>query len=1104
MPPVKTLLLLFLLIGLSSRELYAQQPISNSLQVSDKRSVDPSNAAALNSLQQLTDYHSMTNRAAVLSQQLNNVILQGSNSSNRSFKQMRVTQSLSMNRPIHLNERTNTICYTISGRDFLMQDSLIFWSGDPAFTADGNIIISGEFAGYSILPSTLGGFCMKTDIQGNVIWAKVFDSTAETSWDYVNYFKPIELHDGSILLAGRTTNKISGNDDFIITKLDNNGNIIWTKTYASRFWQGFNGSGDFFSLRDLEEDPVTGEVYFAGNHFFGLTTITKIDPADGHIIWSNSYDPWGSDFPFGIIIHPDKLLLFQLEFGSSNESYIDATAISKTNGDTLYTKQCSQTGDLYSARLYNTFSVTELNNGHFRMSGPTTHYWEFPAYTGTVDLYHAGIIELDENFNFVKAWGYKNRLESNGYNTKISLYPDGSGVFTMLDYISGFTAESQVCLFRDELIYHQRKRLNYNEGMPYEPFTQQLSDGGFLNVKVMGDSTAVNSSRIDYYRIHTSDTASACLGIKDSANSIWYLNFEPINRGMDSVRHNIFSVSRVKTYDTWNFSTHTIPSCTITSNCDTLYMTASATTVCPGSNVVVTVHKNKECGSLVPLAYDTNFVNQVTGINDSTYIFHFNQPGSSYIYGSLMGCVLRKDSVHIEVLPARNYLDLGLDTVICPDNHIIINAGSGFASYIWQDGSTDTSFTVSTPGIYYLTAMNSCGTTYTDTVQVNSHPPIPISIGPDRFKCNNDTIRLTAPPGFINYTWSSDYNISSLTGQQVIVNPLVDTMYILAAEKTPGCFAYDSIYITVKTSPPINLGGDTSICRNDTLILDAGVGFQTYTWNTGAIQQQLTINQPGSYSIKATTADGCSSYDTLKLLSLYNLPQPDLGPDSIVCVGQSRILHTPGQFSTYLWNNGAATSTIAVNVPGQYWLSVTDAHGCNGADTTLIPSLENTPAGFLGIDTAICSYSNIVLQPSGSFGKYLWSTGSAGASIKITQPGNYWLEVTDNNYCKGRDSIVVTLKQCMEGLYIPSAFTPNGDGLNDLLIPMLFGEIKSLRFQIFNRWGEVVFETTAPGKGWDGNYKGQKQDSNVFIWTCTYQLNGKKVEYSNGKIVLIR
>ena len=1097
---------LFLCISLVLQTVIAQREISN--KKPDNRSFDSKNAWQADSTSRLNDQYlsGKAIRSSVLLDQPTHLQSQLSKPQEKNLflKPIKAeNKHLIQNK---VSDRTNTICYTISGRDFHYQDSIFLYTGNPVLTSDGNVIVSGEFVNYSASPITDGGFCMKTDIYGNLIWAKVFDSTGGVTYDFINYFQPLELQNGSILLAGRTTNKISGNNDFILTKLDNNGNILWSKTYESRFWQGFNGSGDYFPLTDLKEDTMTGEIYFVGYHWGGISTITKVSSVDGHIIWSKGYDTYDQESTFGIVINSSDLLLFHYGLGSANYVYVNVTAINKSSGDTLYNKSFTQTGDLSAARIFRGISIVKQNNGHFLLNGPTTRYNEFPVYTGTIDLFHAAIIELDENLEFVKAYGFKNRVESNGYNAKISTFPDGSGVFTMLDYISPYTAEVQVCLFKNDLIYHQRKRLHNNEGLPYEPPTLQLPDGGFLNIKLMGDSTLTGSdgSRTDYYRIHTSDTASTCLGIRDSANSIWYFNFESVPSRLYSIQLDVFRESRIKTYDSWNFTTHKAPTCTITSHCDTLILEANQTVVCPGVPITITVHKNFGCGSLVPLVYDTNFVSAMTKLTDSTYLFYFNNPGNSYIKGSLMGCTLIEDSVLIEVLVAANSLDLGPDTVICPGNQIILHAGGGFISYLWQDGSTDSIYTVTGAGIYYVNAINSCGAAYTDTIQVDDHPPIPFNVGPDRTKCNSETLILSAPSGFISYTWSPNYNISSTTTQQVTVNPLIDTMYMVAAELSPGCYAYDTVFISVKTSPGINLGSDTSLCNGDMLTLDAGPGFSIYAWNTGSNQQQLNVNQFGTYSIVATALNGCSSSDTLKIVSIEALPQPDLGPDSVICTGQSRLLRSTGSYASYIWNTGATTTTITVNTPGQYWLTVTDNNGCKGSDTTYIPASIAPPNNFLGKDTSICSYGNLTLKPNTLFDQYLWNTGFTSSSITITQPGNYWLEVVDADNCKGRDTVVVALKDCLKGLYIPSGFTPNGDGLNDLLKPLLLGNIQSFKFQIFNRWGQLIYETTTLGQGWDGTFKGQKQDSNVFIWICNYKLAGEDMKREKGTLLLIR
>lgn len=179
---------------------------------------------------------------------------------------------------------------------------------------------------------------------------------------------------------------------------------------------------------------------------------------------------------------------------------------------------------------------------------------------------------MDANLDFVKAYGFKNRVQSNSYNTRISLYPDGRGVFTMLDRISSYNAEAHVSIFQNDMIYHQRKRLHSNEGIPYEPKTLQLTDGGFLNVKLMGDSTkmGVEGSRIDYYRMHTADTASLCTGLPDAATSIWYFDYAPFRSGLQTVHKNVFKESRPKKHDTWDFQAAPGPACQVISNCDTL------------------------------------------------------------------------------------------------------------------------------------------------------------------------------------------------------------------------------------------------------------------------------------------------------------------------------------------------------------------------------------------------------------------------------------------------------------------------------------------------------------------------------------------------------
>jgi gliding motility-associated-like protein len=134
----------------------------------------------------------------------------------------------------------------------------------------------------------------------------------------------------------------------------------------------------------------------------------------------------------------------------------------------------------------------------------------------------------------------------------------------------------------------------------------------------------------------------------------------------------------------------------------------------------------------------------------------------------------------------------------------------------------------------------------------------------------------------------------------------------------------------------------------------------------------------------------------------------------------------------------------------------------------------------------------------------LWNTGAIGSSIVISQPGSYWLQVIDNNQCSGSDTILLLPKECIKGFYIPTAFTPDDDGLNDIFKPIIGGVVKEYLFTIYNRWGQVVFQSSNPGQGWNGMFGGILQDGNVFTWLCRYQLAGEPAKLEKGTVLLIR
>jgi len=531
-------------------------------------------------------------------------------------------------------------------------------------------------------------------------------------------------------------------------------------------------------------------------------------------------------------------------------------------------------------------------------------------------------------------------------------------------------------------------------------------------------------------------------------------------------------------------------------------------TICDSVNVYdFRITKNQDCHAPTVWAMDTTLRQiKIISITDSLLRIKVISNGNFKIKSRIFAnCDWIEDSLTVGASISAMSLNLGPDSVICPGNTVLLNARSGFTSYQWQDGSTDSVYLATQPGTYFVEVGSACnGASFRDTVFISPHPPIPLSIGPDRSKCNNDTLHLSAPNDFLNYTWYPNYNISSTTNANVVINPSVDTIYYLKAEKKPGCFAFDTVVIKVNYSAPIDLGNDKSFCQDDSAVFDAGTGFSNYVWNTGNTSQFQIAKAAGSYSVLASTVDGCKSSDTVRVLSIYQNPIVTLDKNPSICEGTTKVFDAGAGFSSYIWDDGSSGRLRSVQSAGTFFVSVMDQHGCKGSDTTSIQIVYPTPRSFLFQDTAICSYGKLDLVPVGTYSRYLWSNNSNSKTITINKPGTYWLQVADQYNCEGKDTVVVKQKDCMSGFYVPNAFTPKMNSHNDDFKPLLFGDVKKYEFSIYNRWGQMVFHTTELYKGWNGQFAGKDADHGTYVWMCVYQFDGEKQRMEKGTVTLIR
>ncbi len=257
----------------------------------------------------------------------------------------------------------------------------------------------------------------------------------------------------------------------------------------------------------------------------------------------------------------------------------------------------------------------------------------------------------------------------------------------------------------------------------------------------------------------------------------------------------------------------------------------------------------------------------------------------------------------------------------------------------------------------------------------------------------------------------------------------------------------------------------------------------------------------GVYIDSMKTYLGCDSVKTTRL-TVHPKPKPILGGDRGICMGSTYTLN-PGIFPEYLWQDGSTNNSFTTAMPGKYFVRVTTQYGCIAADTILLDKILPLPANFLPPDSSLCNGNILTLQAPG-YKTYLWSTGSTDRQISVTKTGTYKLQVTDRFDCAGADSMDVFFFTDCIIVGIPNAFSPNLDGLNETFKPYITAPVTNYTMQIFNRLGQMIFETKNPVTGWDGRYKGSGQDPATYVYYITFKdFRGETVS-KRGTVILIR
>jgi len=472
--------------------------------------------------------------------------------------------------------------------------------------------------------------------------------------------------------------------------------------------------------------------------------------------------------------------------------------------------------------------------------------------------------------------------------------------------------------------------------------------------------------------------------------------------------------------------------------------------------------------------------------------FLVSEPGTYTVELNATGCLIT-DTINISYNPIP-IIDLGLDTTLCQGDSIVLNTNLLDGNFLWQDGSTESTFTVVESGIYSVEVeVNNC--VAMDSLSINFNSLEPANLGPDTTLCEGETLNLNAIQENASYLWQDNSTASTF---------LVSAEGNYSVEVTSGvCSFTDNINVGYSPLPLLDLGNDTTLCQGSSLVLEANVEEGTYSWQDGSTEPTFTVVESGIYTVEVEV-NNCNALDSLSVN--YELVEVNLGEDITLCSEETLELNVFTPEFNYVWQDNSTAPTFTVTEPGGvYSVMISSPEGCSDSDTIAV-SYDSINLD-LGGDRTLCSGDSLIINPTDSLpgAFYLWQDGTTTSSFIAFNEGLYTLNVLLNN-CEAENSITLTVEECLLDsslvvIDIPNVFTPNSDGLNDLftVTENTLG-IAFIKTTIYNRWGTVVYETENPLINWNGN----NVVDGVYFWVVEYEDVFGRNDDLHGTVTVLR
>lgn len=456
-------------------------------------------------------------------------------------------------------------------------------------------------------------------------------------------------------------------------------------------------------------------------------------------------------------------------------------------------------------------------------------------------------------------------------------------------------------------------------------------------------------------------------------------------------------------------------------------------------------------------------------------------------------CNTVTDTINV-VVTGPPTMALGNNVKFCGGSTLNLNAQNPGCTYQWSTGATSQTLAVTQGGKYWVTIANACGT-LTDTIQVIVENPLHhLSLGNDTTICQGDSIELqTQIPGVLT-KWQNGSNLPNIFVKQT-------GDYWVQVSNSCGSWE-DTIHVEVQDIPTFTLGPDTAICgTGGSLLLQAPAGMDSYSWNDGSTGTDFLVTKSGTYWL--TVTNKCFSYtDTIRIKEDWPI-NIELGPDTTLCHGEVLVIDANMGHGNFKWDDNSSVPTKTITESGTYWLSAQNS--CGFFSDTIEVKFDE-PIAIEVVDTLICDGDSAVFDLSEISEDFQWYDGSRQEVRTFDQEGDY--EVILNNKCGSFSRIYrVDVSYCECPFFIPNAFTPNGDGTNDEFKVGHSCDLSEYTIQVYNRWGQMVYEGHDTELGWDGTFAGNEVAAGIYTYRITYTwyvYGVDRIKEHTGTLTLMR